>query len=49
MREYVILRCTECKEENYHTQKNPKNNPDRLEISKYCSKCNKKTIHREKK
>jgi large subunit ribosomal protein L33 len=48
-RELVTLLCTECKEENYRMPKNKKNTPDRLELKKYCSKCQKTTIHREKK
>jgi large subunit ribosomal protein L33 len=29
--------------------KNKKNHPDRMEIKKFCSRCNKMTIHKEKK
>jgi len=28
----ITLACTECKQRNYNTTKNKKNNPDRLEI-----------------
>jgi large subunit ribosomal protein L33 len=49
MRERITLVCTECKEENYRTEKNKKNDPDRLELKKYCSRCKKVTLHREKK
>lgn len=45
----IILKCTECGEENYITSKNKRKHPDRLEQNKYCSRCNKSTIHREKK
>lgn len=31
----------------YLTQKNRRNNPERLELKKYCSNCNKTTIHKE--
>ena len=31
----------------YMTQKNRRNNPERLELKKYCPHCNKKTIHKE--
>ena len=31
----------------YHTQKNRRNNPERLELNKYCPNCNKPTIHKE--
>ena len=36
MRINILLRCTECSEENYLTQKNKRNTPDRLEQKKYC-------------
>ena len=32
----ITLACTECKQRNYNTTKNKKNNPDRLEMKKYC-------------
>lgn len=48
-RELVTLVCTECKEENYRTSKNKKNTTERLEIKKYCPKCQKTTAHKEKK
>ena len=31
----------------YSTQKNRRNNPERLELKKYCRHCNKTTIHKE--
>lgn len=48
-RERVTLQCTECKEENYRTEKNKKNTTERLELNKYCSRCKKTTAHKEKK
>ena len=45
----IILKCTECGEENYITTKNKKNHPDRMEKSKFCPRCNKQTVHKEKK
>ena len=42
-REKIILECTECKNRNYNTTKNKANDPDRLEIKKYCPTCKKKT------
>lgn len=47
MRTIITLACTECKERNYTTEKNKKNDPDRLELRKYCPRCKKHTIHRE--
>ncbi len=45
----IVLACTECKQRNYQTKKNKKNDPDRIEISKYCRFCRKHTPHRETK
>ena len=36
MRTLVTLACTECKRRNYTTNKNKSNNPDRMELKKYC-------------
>jgi large subunit ribosomal protein L33 len=46
-RDIVTLACTECKRRNYTTTKNKKNDPDRLEMTKYCKWCRKHTSHRE--
>ena len=45
----ITLACTECKQRNYDTKKNKKNNPDRLELNKYCPFCKKTTVHKETK
>ena len=45
----LTLKCTECGEENYLTSKNKKKHADRLELKKYCPRCKKATLHREKK
>lgn len=45
----VTLACTECKQRNYDTTKNKRNDPDRLELSKYCKFCRKHTVHKETK
>lgn len=49
MRDKIILACTECKQRNYNTDKNKKNDPDRIEFSKYCPFCKKHTLHKETK
>ena len=49
MRVKVTLRCSECKQRNYNSMKNKKNDPDRLEMKKYCRFCRKHTIHNETK
>ena len=49
MRVKVTLACTECKQRNYNTMKNKKNDPDRIEMQKYCRFCKKHTTHKETK
>ena len=49
MRVKITLACTECKQRNYNTSKNKKNDPDRLEMNKYCRFCRKHTVHKETK
>ncbi|MGE5559374.1 MAG: 50S ribosomal protein L33 [Bacillota bacterium] len=49
MREGITLACNDCKNRNYRTTKNKKNDPDRLEIRKYCKFCRKETVHKETK
>ena len=49
MRVRITLACSECKQRNYDTMKNKKNDPDRLEMSKYCRFCKKHTVHKESK
>ena len=48
MRVTFILRCTVCGEENYLSEKNKKNTPDRLEEKKYFPRCRQQTLHKEK-
>ena len=45
----ITLACTECKQRNYDTKKNKKNDPYRLELMKYCKFCRKHTLHKESK
>ena len=45
----VMLACTECKQRTYNTTKNKRNDPDRIELMKYCKFCKKETLHRETK
>jgi large subunit ribosomal protein L33 len=47
MRVIVTLACTNCKQRNYTSNKNKRNNPDRMELKKYCKFCNEQTLHRE--
>ena len=47
VRPKITLACSECKERNYITKKNRRNTPDRLEMKKFCARCNAHTAHRE--
>ncbi len=47
VRTLVTLACTECKERNYTTEKNRRNDPNRLELAKYCPRCRQHRLHRE--
>ncbi len=49
MRVTVHLACAECQERNYTSRKNKQNNPDRIEMKKYCSRCKTHTLHKETK
>lgn len=49
MRVKITLVCSECKQRNYDSTKNKKNDPDRLELKKYCRFCRKRTVHKESK
>lgn len=48
-RNIIYLACTECKDRTYTTSKNKKNDPDRLELKKYCPKCRTHRLYREVK
>lgn len=43
----IHLACTECRERTYTTQKNRRNDPDRIELTKYCPRCRAHRAHRE--
>ncbi|MGH3665306.1 MAG: 50S ribosomal protein L33 [Egibacteraceae bacterium] len=49
VRPKVTLACTECKERNYITTKNRSNQRERLELRKFCPRCNTHRAHRETK
>ncbi len=49
IREKIILACEVCKQRNYNTMKNKKNDPERLAMMKYCRFCRKHTNHKETK
>jgi large subunit ribosomal protein L33 len=45
----ITLACTKCKDRSYLTEKNKRNDAERLELSKYCPRCREHTPHREAK
>ena len=47
VRPKITLACQECKHRNYITKKNRRNDPDRLELKKFCPNCRCHTAHRE--
>ena len=47
VREKITLACTECKRRNYQSNKSTRNDPERIELRKYCRWCGKHTAHRE--
>jgi large subunit ribosomal protein L33 len=48
-RPIVQLACTECKTRTYTTRKNKRNDPNRIELRKYCPRERRHTLHREAK
>lgn len=48
MRVNITLACTECGDRNY-ISKNKRNNPERIELKKYCPRLKRVTLHRETK
>ena len=49
MRKKVILICSECLARNYTTTKREEDRDSRIELKKFCPRCNKYTIHKESK
>ena len=47
VRPKITLACVDCKERNYITKKNRRNNPDRMELNKFCPRCRAHKGHRE--
>jgi large subunit ribosomal protein L33 len=47
VRPKITLACVECKERNYITSKNRRNDPDRIELRKFCPRDGRHTVHRE--
>ena len=48
-RPVILLAGSECRERTYTTRKNKKNDPNRIELMKYCPRDRRHTLHREAK
>ncbi len=46
-RAIITLQCSDCRERNYSTIKNRRNDTQRMELRKYCSRCRVHKTHRE--
>ena len=47
VRPKITLACADCKDRNYITKKNRRDDPDRIELAKFSPKCRKHTAHKE--
>ncbi|MEG2351449.1 MAG: 50S ribosomal protein L33 [Bacilli bacterium] len=45
----ITLKCPNCGEARIRTEKNKRNDPERMEINKFCSRCRCHTAHKETK
>jgi len=43
----IALLCGKCGAQNYLTEKNKNNTPDKLKFQKYCRWCRSRTEHKE--
>ena len=48
-REYVSMECSACGSRNYRTQKRAKGQTYKVEVQKYCARCRRHELHKEKK
>ena len=47
VRQIITLQCGDCRERNYTTMKNRRNDPDRMELRKFCPRCRGHRMHKE--
>lgn len=45
----IGLVCEVCNKQNYVSQKNKINTTESIKLKKYCNRCKKTTLHKEKK
>lgn len=48
-RVHIGFICEVCKKQNYVTDKNKINTTEALKLKKYCNRCRKHTMHKERK
>ncbi|MDA1188219.1 MAG: 50S ribosomal protein L33 [Chloroflexi bacterium] len=46
-RQLITLSCIDCRERTYHSEKSKRNDPQRLELNKFCPRCRSHKMHRE--
>ena len=46
-RTLITLGCTECRDRTYSTSKNRRNDPNRIEMRKFCPRCRSHQLYRE--
>ena len=49
MRKKVVLICTQCLSRNYQVSVKVEGKTERIEMMKFCPKCNQHTLHKESK
>lgn len=49
MREKVKLVCSQCLSRNYETSRKKYDVSKKMEVNKFCPKCNAHTLHKESK
>ena len=47
VRVIITMSCPDCRERNYTSTKNRRNDTQRMELRKYCPRCRGHTVHRE--
>lgn len=45
----LTMSCTDCRERNYTSSKNRRNDTQRIELKKYCPRCRSHKLHREER
>jgi large subunit ribosomal protein L33 len=49
IRTLIQLECGECKAYTYHSEKNRRNDPERINLNKYCPRCRCRREFRERR